>query len=225
MTAEPCAGVGKPAGALDAGVEIGRTVGCATEDAGHGTGASGGTGAGRALRPTTVGAASGGRGSCAAGAVLLIGGAASGWAGVGPNGAGRGPAFSAGCARAAAAIRAWNPGRGGPGGNLGLELISPVDRMAPAGRVLVSRLTAPMVMKGSVPRRARSPEAGRAGPVPALSPTTAEPAVRLEGAGEGGVTGRGRSISKKPSFQPITSGSRSGASLPPTEVPTNSPRR
>jgi hypothetical protein len=222
VTAEPWAGVGKPAGALGAGVEIGRAVGCAAEAVGHGTGASGGTGAGRASRPTTVGAASGGRGACAAGAVLLIGGAASGWDGVGPNGAGRGPAFSAGCARAAAAIRDWKPGRGGPGGNLGVELISPVDRMAPAGRVVVSRLTAPMVMKGSVPRRARSPEGGRAGPV---SPTTAEPAVRLEGAGTGGVTGKGRSISKNPSFQPITSGSRSGASLPPTEVPTNSPRR
>jgi hypothetical protein len=83
-----------------------------------------------------------------------------------------------------------------------------------------------MLIKGSVLRRTRSPADGRADAVPALAPATAMEALpRLESAGTGGVTGKGRTSSKNPSFQPMTSGSRSGASLPPTVVPTNSPRR
>jgi hypothetical protein len=121
-----------------------------------------------------------------------------------------------------AATLLLNPGRDGTRGNLGP--LSPVGRTgAPAGRAGALLLMAAREMRGSVPRRWRTPDGGCAG---APSPTTAAEAVfRREGAGAGGVTGRGRSISKNPSFQAMTSGSRSGASLPPTTVPTNSPRR
>ena len=111
---------------------------------------------------------------------------------------------------------------GGPSGNLGPP--SPVGRaIVPAGCAGAPFLAASTLIKGSVGRRTRSPVGGR---VPALAPAVAMEAVlRLESAGTGGVTGKGRTNSKNPSFQPMTSGSRSGASLPPTVVPTNSPRR
>jgi len=215
------AATGEGAGADVGAVRIGAATG---EGAGADVGAvrigaATGEGAGAEVGAVRIGAATGEGAGAEVGAVRI--GAATG-EGAGADGAGRAPAACVGSVPAGAATRVLNPGRDGTRGNL--EPSSPVDRTgAPAGRAGALFLMEAREMRGSVSRRGGSPEGGRTG---APAPTTAAiPVLRREGAGTGGVTGKGRSISKNPSFQPITSGSRSGASLPPTTVPTNSPRR